>query len=196
MSAVPQNPRRMLAKQEEGNNAGLDQHYGLLDLYDIKEFPMWLSTSDRLLLRLSPADLKADAVVAQDGRGNYVSIIDAVKEAPAYLRNNKYIIYVKARVYHETVRISKRKTNITFVGDGKGKTVVVSSKNVKDGSTTLALLLSVLFHTFLSATFDASAVGFLARDDIHQQCRARGHQTVTITMQGPRASNSDSTGGD
>lgn len=142
MSAVPQNPRRMLAKQEEGNNAGLDQHYGLLDLYDIKEFPMWLSTSDRLLLRLSPADLKADAVVAQDGRGNYVSIIDAVKEAPAYLRNNKYIIYVKARVYHETVRISKRKTNITFVGDGKGKTVVVSSKNVKDGST-----------TFTSATF-------------------------------------------
>jgi len=116
MSAVPQNPRRMLAKQEEGNNAGLDQHYGLLDLYDIKEFPMWLSTSDRLLLRLSPADLKADAVVAQDGRGNY------------------------------------------------GKTVVVSSKNVKDGSTTFTsatfvlLVTKTLFMFILLGSFTESVI--------------------------------------
>ena len=142
---LTKNPRRMLAK----NNAGLDQefyqHYGLLGGYDTNEFPMWLSPTDRLLLQLSPADLKPDAVVAQDGSGNYVSITDAVKKAPSHLRSRKYIIYVKAGVYHETVRISKRKTNIMFVGDGKGKTVVVSSKNVKEGSTTFS---SATFGTF------------------------------------------------
>lgn len=166
-AAAPQNPRRMLPKKnnagfkkDEGNNAGLEQefkkdeghnagldqefyhHYGLLDRYDMKEFPMWLSATDRLLLQLSPAHLNPDAVVAQDGSGNYVTITDAVKEAPKHLRSRKYIIYVKAGLYLETVKISKRKTNIMFVGDGKGKTVVVSSKNVKEGST-----------TFSSATF-------------------------------------------
>ena len=182
-SAVPQNPRRLLAKnntsfkKDEGNNAGLEeefkkdegnnadleqefkkdeghnagldqefyQHYGLLDRYDMKEFPIWLSATDRLLLQLSPADLKPDAVVAQDGSGNYVTITDAVKKAPSHLRSRKYIIYVKAGVYLETVKISKRKTNIMFVGDGKGKTVVISSKNVKEGSTTFS---SATFGTF------------------------------------------------
>lgn len=144
-SAVTQNARRMLAK----NSAGLDQefyqHYGLLGGYDMNEFPAWLSATDRLLLQLSPADLRPDAVVAQDGSGNYASITDAVQKAPSHLRGRKYIIYVKAGVYSETVRISKRKTNIMFVGDGKGKTVVVSSKNAKEGSTAFS---SATFGTF------------------------------------------------
>eukprot|EP00253_Pinus_taeda_P005439 PITA_05439 len=144
-------------EKDEGHNAGLDQEfyqqYGLLDRYDMKEFPLWLSPTNRLLLLLSPADLRPDVVVAQDGSGNYVTISDAIKEAPKHLRSIKYIIYVKVGMYLETVKISKRKTNIMFVGDGKGKTVVVSSKNVKEGST-----------TFSSATFAVSGAGFVARD--------------------------------
>eukprot|EP00253_Pinus_taeda_P024095 PITA_24095 len=133
-------------KKDEGHNASIYQefyqHYGLLDRYDMKEFPMWLSSTDRLLLLLSPAHLKPDAIVAQDGSGNYVTITDDVKEAPNHLRSRKYIIYVKVVLYLETLKISKRKTNIMFVGDCKRKTVVVSSKNVKEGYT-----------TFSSATF-------------------------------------------
>eukprot|EP00253_Pinus_taeda_P024094 PITA_24094 len=163
-------------KKDEGHNAGLDQefyqHYGLLDRYDMKEFPLWLSPTDRLLLLLSPADLRPDAVVAQDGSGNYVTISDAVKEAPKHLRSRKYIIYVKAGLYLETVKISKRKTNIMFVGDGKGKTVVVSSKNVKEGST-----------TFSSATFAVSGAGFVARDmSFMNSAGPDKHQAVALRV--------------
>ena len=141
--------RRILEKTGQVNNAGLDQEfyedYGLIDQDGMKDFPLWLSAIDRLLLRLSPADLKADAVVARDGSGDYLSIADAVNDAPSNLRGKKYIIYVKAGLYSETVRVSKRKTNMMLVGEGKGKTVVVSNRNVKDGSTTFS---SVTFGTF------------------------------------------------
>jgi pectinesterase inhibitor-like protein len=143
--------RRILEKTGQVNNAGLDQEfyedYGLIDQDGVKDFPLWLSAKDRLLLRLSPADLKADAdvVVAKDGSGDYLSIADAVNDAPSNLRGKKYIIYVKAGLYSETVRVSKRKTNMMLVGEGKGKTVVVSNRNVKDGSTTFS---SATFGTF------------------------------------------------
>jgi pectinesterase len=141
--------RRILNKLGQVNNSALDQEfyedYGLIDQDGMKDFPLWLSAIDRLLLRLSPADLKADAVVARDGSGDYLSIADAVNDAPSNLRKKKYIIYVKAGLYSETVRVSKRKTNIMLVGEGKGKTVVVSNRNVKDGSTTFS---SATFGTF------------------------------------------------
>eukprot|EP00253_Pinus_taeda_P001112 PITA_01112 len=165
-------------EKDEGHNAGLDQEfyqqYGLLDRYDMKEFPLWLSPTNRLLLLLSPADLRPDVVVAQDGSGNYVTISDAIKEAPKHLRSIKYIIYVKVGMYLETVKISKRKTNIMFVGDGKGKTVVVSSKNVKEGST-----------TFSSATFAISSAGFVARDmHFMNSAGPDKHQAVALRVGG------------
>jgi pectinesterase inhibitor-like protein len=141
--------RRILEKTGQVNNPGLDQEfyedYGLIDQDGMKDFPLWLSPIDRLLLRLSPADLKADAIVAKDGSGDYLSIADAVNDAPSNLRGKKYIIYVKAGLYSETVRVSKRKINIMLVGEGKGKTVVVSNRNVKDGFTTFS---SATFGTF------------------------------------------------
>jgi len=81
----------MLAKADQVNNAGLDkkfyEHYGFIDQDGMKEFPPWLSARDRLLLRLPPADLKADVVVAKDGSGSYLSIADAVDDVPSNLRN-------------------------------------------------------------------------------------------------------------
>lgn len=140
----------MLAKADQVNNAGLDkkfyEHYGFIDQDGMKEFPPWLSARDRLLLRLSPADLKADVVVAKDGSGNYLSIADAVDDVPSNLRNKKY---VKAGLYNETVRVSQSKTNIMLVGDGEGKTVVVSNRNLKMALLLLVLQPLVLFQTLV-----------------------------------------------
>lgn len=92
------------------------------------------------------ADLKADVVVAKDGSGNYLSIADAVDDVPSNLRNKKY---VKAGLYNETVRVSQSNTNIMLVGDGQGKTVVVSNRNLKMALLLLVLQPLVLFQTLV-----------------------------------------------
>lgn len=43
------------------------------------------------------------------------------------------------RYEENNLKIGKKKTNIMFIGDGKGKTVITGRKSVADGMTT--------FHT-------------------------------------------------
>ncbi|KAJ6428678.1 hypothetical protein OIU84_020362 [Salix udensis] len=94
--------------------------------------PKWLRPKDRELLQMS--DLKkADAIVAQDGSGNYTRITDALKAVPEK-SNKRYVIYVKKGVYFENVRIEKNQWNVMVVGDGMNKTIVSGSLNVVDGT--------------------------------------------------------------
>ena len=47
---------------------------------------------------------------------------------------------VKFVRYEESnLKVSRKKTNLMFIGDGKGKTVITGGRNVKEGLTT--------FHT-------------------------------------------------
>lgn len=46
------------------------------------------------------------------------------------------MIYIKAGAYFENVEVVSKKTNLMFLGDGIGKTVVKASRNVVDGWTT------------------------------------------------------------
>lgn len=46
------------------------------------------------------------------------------------------MIYIKAGAYFENVEVERKKTNLMFIGDGIGKTVVKASRNVVDGWTT------------------------------------------------------------
>ena len=39
----------------------------------------------------------------------------------------RYVIYIKAGVYTEVVRIPKQKTNLMFLGDGSDKTIITGS---------------------------------------------------------------------
>lgn len=50
--------------------------------------------------------------------------------------DNRFVIYIKAGAYMENVEVIRKKTNLMFVGDGIGKTVVKASRNVVDGWTT------------------------------------------------------------
>ncbi|KAG5516541.1 hypothetical protein RHGRI_037299 [Rhododendron griersonianum] len=99
------------------------------------KFPRWVTSRDRKLLEAPGRDIVSNVVVATDGSGNYTSVGDAVASAP----NNgktRYVIYVKAGTYNETVRIAKGKTNLMLVGDGMNLTIITGSLNVVDGSTT------------------------------------------------------------
>lgn len=97
------------------------------------EWPEWLSAGDRRLLQSS--SVTPDVVVAADGSGNYRTVSAAVAAAPEK-SSKRYVIRIKAGVYRENVDVTKKKTNIMFLGDGRSTTIITGNKNVQDGSTT------------------------------------------------------------
>lgn len=99
------------------------------------EFPLWMTEGDEMLMKAHPQRMHVDAIVAADGSGEYRTITEAVNAAPSY-SNRRYVIYVKKAVYRENIDMKRKKTNIMFVGDGIGKTVVTGDRNFMQGSTT------------------------------------------------------------
>ncbi|THU67317.1 hypothetical protein C4D60_Mb05t23370 [Musa balbisiana] len=98
-------------------------------------FPDWVSVKDRRLLQAPSNSTTPNLIVAKDGSGNFTTISDAVAAAPNNTKT-RFVIYIKAGAYFENVEVTKNKKNITFMGDGIGKTVVKASRNVVDGWTT------------------------------------------------------------
>lgn len=108
-------------------------------------FPTWVKPGDRKLLQTT--SIKANVVVAQDGSGNYKTIQEAVTAASKRSGSSRYVIYIKAGTYKENIEVGSKLTNIMFMGDGIGKTIVTGSKSVGGGST-----------TFKSATVGAALI--------------------------------------
>ncbi|XVF48817.1 hypothetical protein PTKIN_Ptkin03bG0218900 [Pterospermum kingtungense] len=108
-------------------------------------FPSWVSAKDRKLLQ-APT-IKANAVVAKDGSGNYKTISEAINAASG----GRFVIYVKSGVYNEKIRTNK--DGITLIGDGKYSTIIVGDDSVNGGSSMPG-----------SATFTVTGDGFIARD--------------------------------
>ncbi|XP_037493158.1 pectinesterase isoform X1 [Jatropha curcas] len=94
---------------------------------EVKEFPKWVSAKDRKLLQTST--VKANAVVAKDGTGNYKTITDAIKAATG----SRFVIYVKSGVYNEKIRTNK--DGITLIGEGKYSTIIANDDSVAGGSS-------------------------------------------------------------
>ncbi|CAA2974593.1 pectinesterase-like [Olea europaea var. sylvestris] len=115
-------------------------------LMEERIFPSWVSASDRKLLQST--EIKANAVVAKDGTGNYKTISEAIQAATG----NRFVIHVKSGVYSE--KINTKKDGITLIGDGKYSTIVSGSSNVGNGGSSLRG----------SATFTITGDGFIARD--------------------------------
>lgn len=116
-------------------------------------FPAWVMTGVRRLLEASnPAEVKAAAVVAKDGSGTHATINEALKFVASMASKGKSkkskggggggggggtkVIYVKAGTYNEYINIPTKQRNVMLMGDGKGKSVIVGSRNANDGYTT------------------------------------------------------------
>lgn len=95
---------------------------------DYDFFPNWVSAKDRRLLQ-SAGGIGADAVVAQDGTGNYKTITEAINAASG----GRFVIHVKAGVYKE--KIHTNKDGITLIGDGKYVTVITGDDSVNGGDS-------------------------------------------------------------
>ncbi|KAJ6677344.1 PECTINESTERASE [Salix viminalis] len=116
-------------------------------------FPGWLGRRERKLLDLPVPAIRADIIVSGDGNGTCKTISEAIKRAPEY-SNRRTIIYVRAGRYEENnLKVGRKKWNLMFIGDGKGKTIISGGKSVFNNLTT--------FHT---ASFAATGAGFIARD--------------------------------
>ncbi|KAH7538229.1 hypothetical protein FEM48_Zijuj03G0177000 [Ziziphus jujuba var. spinosa] len=113
-SGVPiQNRRRLL---EEDSDISPENAAG--------DFPRWLGRKDRKLLALPVSEIQADIVVSKDGNGTVKTIAEAIKKAPQS-SNRRTIIYVRAGRYEEdNLKVGRKKTNLMFIGDGKGKTII------------------------------------------------------------------------
>lgn len=96
-------------------------------------YPTWLSAADRKLM--AAAGPTPNAVVAQDGSGQFKSITDAINSYPAG-STTRFVIYVKAGVYTEQVLVPKTHANILMYGDGQDKTVVTGKKSFAGGVNT------------------------------------------------------------
>ncbi|XP_059437559.1 pectinesterase-like [Corylus avellana] len=132
-------------------------------------FPTWVSPKDRKLLQSSVNETEYDLVVAKDGTGNFTTIGEAVAVAPNS-STTRFVIYIKAGAYFENVEVVSKKTNLMFIGDGIGKTIVKASRNVVDGWT-----------TFQSATVAVVGDGFIAKGiTIENSAGPSKHQAVAL----------------
>lgn len=81
------------------------------------------------------ADRVFNAIVAQDGSGDYTSVQKAIDAVP---ENNisQYLIYIKAGTYKEHVFIPLSKCHVSLIGEGSDR-VVISNDKVSGGPKAL-----------------------------------------------------------
>ncbi|KAF3652118.1 putative pectinesterase/pectinesterase inhibitor 61 [Capsicum annuum] len=127
------------------------------------EFPKWMSRRDRKLMNKSVSAIQADIIVAKDGTGTVKTIAEAIKKVPEK-SNKRTIIYVKAGRYEENnLKVGRKKMNVMFIGDGKGKTVITGGKT-------------------------ATGAGFIARDmTFENYAGPNDHQAVALRIGGDHA---------
>ncbi|XWS61322.1 hypothetical protein CRYUN_Cryun07bG0116400 [Craigia yunnanensis] len=159
---VPIQNRRLLASDDDISVENVDE----------ENFPKWLGWKERELLDTPVPAIQADIIVSKDGNGTVKTITEAIKKAPEH-STRRVIIYVRARRYEENnLKVGRKKINLMFIGDGKGKTVITGGKSVFDNMTT--------FHT---AAFAATGAGFIARDITFENWAGPAkHQAVALRI--------------
>ncbi|XP_023533011.1 probable pectinesterase/pectinesterase inhibitor 61 [Cucurbita pepo subsp. pepo] len=141
------------------------------------EFPGWVSGKDRRLLAAPISAIQADIVVAKDGSGKFTTVAEAIEAAPSS-SGRRIVIYIKAGKYEEeNLKVGRKKTNLMFVGDGKGITVISGGKSVFDKVT-----------TFRTATFAGSGTGIILRDMTFENTAGPSkHQAVALRVSADHA---------
>ncbi|GFS30585.1 plant invertase/pectin methylesterase inhibitor superfamily [Actinidia rufa] len=150
-------------------------------------YPTWFPVADRKLLEAHAghrhgghhhqaaggARVTPNAVVAQDGSGQYKTISAAVAAIPTK-HQGRWIIYVKAGIYSEYVTIPKSATDVFMYGDGPTRTIVTGSKNFAIRK----------IPTMQTATFAVVGKGFIAKGmGFRNTAGTQGHQAVAFRSQ-------------
>ncbi|XP_009797584.1 probable pectinesterase/pectinesterase inhibitor 51 [Nicotiana sylvestris] len=99
-----------------------------------------------------PSGLKPDVTVCKEGGCDYKTVQEAVNVAPDNGLTRKFVIWIKAGLYDEIIRVPFEKKNVVFLGDGMGKTVITGSLNVGING----------INTYETATVGVAGDGFMA----------------------------------
>ncbi|CDP03022.1 unnamed protein product [Coffea canephora] len=112
LSQMGSNPLTLVNRITAENSKNTGPHTSIKGrgLVEQQNFPTWISARDRKLLQATT--IRANAVVAKDGSGNYKTISEAIRAAGG-----------------------GRFDGITLVGDGKYSTVITGSSSVAGGSS-------------------------------------------------------------
>ena len=137
---------------------------------------------------------KADLIVSQDGTGNAKTVSEAIAKVP---ENNKkrFVIFIKAGIYKEQIRIPANKPYISFIGEKAETTKLTFNLTNKDvGSTSASYSFYVGGHDFHAEnlTFENSfgqgsqAVAVLSEADrlVFKNCRFLGWQDTLYAKNG------------
>ncbi|KMT10056.1 hypothetical protein BVRB_5g122660 [Beta vulgaris subsp. vulgaris] len=121
--------------------------------------------------------MKPNAIVAQDGSGQYKSITQALNAHPGKNIQGRYVIYVKAGIYKEDVLVGKQQNNVFMYGDGPTRTVVTGDKSFSKG-----------VQTSKTAPFQVEGFGFFCKDmGFRNTAGPAGHQAVALRVNGLQA---------
>ncbi|KAL2342931.1 hypothetical protein Fmac_004216 [Flemingia macrophylla] len=120
-----------------------------------------------------PSNMAPDVTVCGGGgNGCYKTVQEAVNAAPDN-GVKRFVIYIKEGVYEETVRVPLAKSNVVFLGDGIGKTIITGSANVGQ----------LFMTTYNSATVAVLGDGFMAKDlTIENTAGPDAHQAVALRL--------------
>ncbi|XP_057791655.1 probable pectinesterase/pectinesterase inhibitor 51 [Salvia miltiorrhiza] len=118
-----------------------------------------------------PAGMAPNVTVCGGGGGcDYETVQEAVAAAPDN-SSARFVIWIKAGVYNETVRVAFEKKNVVLLGDGMGKTVITGNLNV--GLPRVS--------TYNSATLGVLGDGFMASNlTIENTAGVDAHQAVAF----------------
>ncbi|EOA32638.1 hypothetical protein CARUB_v10015933mg [Capsella rubella] len=137
--------------------------------------PTWVRPEARRLLAAQgggPGPVKANAVVAQDGSGQFKTIADALNAVP---KGNTvpFVIHIKQGIYKEKVIVTRKMPYVTFIGDGPNKTVITGSLNFGIGKV----------KTFLTGSITIEGDHFTAKNiGIENTAGPEGGQAVALRV--------------
>ena len=126
----------------------------------------------------------ADATVAQNGDGQFMSIQDAINAAPQRTSRDKpWVIAIKPGVYKELIYIQREKRFITLLGEDPTKTILTYNLNANlpgpDGKP---------IGTFRTASTFIDADDFTARNLTFENSAGPVGQALAIRIEGDRVS--------
>ncbi|WP_010417857.1 pectinesterase family protein [Anaerophaga thermohalophila] len=132
-----------------------------------------------LILLLSDVSAQ-DFTVAADGSGDFKTVQEAIDAAPDF-RKQRTTIFIKNGVYKEKLVLPASKTNVTFIGEDRFKTIITNddyaSKKNRFGEE---------MGTTGSSGFFVFGNDFAARNITFENSAGRVGQAVAVRVDGDR----------